>query len=103
MKTIFISPIKLVSLLIIIVITMATDQVSAGVFNLVPNDNDLQTNLRDHCLIALNPVFTDDQLNFHKTSFVSISSDFQFKSGEVYWLKLTLQCTASMVPDYWSN
>ena len=79
---------------------MASDQVSAGVLNLVPNENSLHNNIQDHFLVALNPVFKDGQLDLPNTNFVSIPKDFRFQPSQEYWLKLSLKCTQSNVPDY---
>jgi len=101
MKTIFISRIKLVSLWMLGMILLATDQVSAGVFDLIPNPNTAQTNLHNYCLIAKNPILTNGQLDFQNTSFISIPEDFNLQPKKIYWFKLRLQCSQTNTSEQW--
>ncbi|GEM_PF-1293122 len=103
MKTTFILRIKLVSLWILALLFSATDQASAGVFELVPSLITPHTNLSSYCLLAENPTLTDGQLDFQKTSFTPIPEDFRFQSNQTYWLKFSLKCMQADASAHWIN
>ncbi len=101
MKTNFITRIKLISFWILGIFIIATDQTSAGVFDLVPNSSISQTNLHPHYLIAENPILIDGQLDWQKTTFTPIPDDFYFQSEKEYWIKLSVRTQATNISDYW--
>ncbi len=101
MKTNFITRIKLTSLWVLAILFIALGKTSAAVFDLVPNTNVSQTNLRPHYLIAENPILIDGQLDWQKTIFTSIPDDFHFQSEKEYWIKLSVRTQATNISDYW--
>lgn len=101
MKTHFIISIKLISLWILGLFFIATDQLSAGVFDLVPNELSSQTNLHPYCLIAENPILENGQLDLEKTVFVPIPENFLFYPEQEYWLKFSLKCAQANVAEHW--
>ncbi len=101
METTFIFRIRLASLWMLGFLLIATDQVSAGVFDLVPNQGISQKDLSTYFLLGENPILLDGQLDIQTTTFVPISQDFLFQPNQEYWLKLTLQCTQPNTSQQW--
>jgi len=93
MKTTFISRIRLAFLWTLGFFLFATGQISAGIFDLVPNQSIPQKDLSTYFLLAENPILMDGQLEVPSTTFAPIPKDFLFQPNQEYWLKLTLQCT----------
>ncbi len=79
----------------------ATDPVSAGVFDLIPNRSIPQKDLPTYFLMSVDPIIVDGQPDFQNTTFVPIPKDFQFKPKQEYWLKISLKCTQSDAPEQW--
>lgn len=103
MKTNFVFQIKLVSFWILGLFFLNMDQTSASVFDLVPNRDDSKTNLTAYCLLAKNPILNDNHLDFQKTAFLPILDDFQFEPEQEYWLKISLKCGQTNIPEHWIN